>query len=326
MWTPGGTNARARGGRCHRYTVEALFSAVRAPGVSLALLASLSFGACTWAFDWEHTQCTVGADCAAFGADFEGALCVEGRCERVEGGAAGAGGAGGSGERWACVGRPAEASPGAYVTVSGVARDVSGLRLAGVSVRACNLFDVDCTKPVSGLVVTDATGSFSLEAPAALRGYLELTAEGTVPVLAVRGPFDTDTDFGDVVLPQRELVEQMHAFITGWVGRTESFDEVASIYAYIYDCEGQPVAGAQVAFSDPGTSQTVYFKNGVPDISASKTDDDGIAGILLARPGVNSMIVGMADGSEEVESLGVVMRKGHLTEAMPLPKKQATAP
>jgi hypothetical protein len=126
-------------------------------------------------------------------------------------------------------------------------------------------------------------------------------------------------------LPQRDLVEQIHTFITGWVGRTESFDEVASIYTFIYDCDGQPVAGAHVALSDPGTSQTIYFKNNVPEVTASKTDTDGVAGVLLARPGVNSVIVGMADGSEEVVSLGVVMRKGHLTEATPLPKKQATA-
>lgn len=286
-------------------------------------VASLSLGACTWAFDWEREQCSVGADCEALGAGFEGAQCVSSRCERglVAGAAGASGAAGGAPEGpWSCLAEPgSKATDTTATTFEGRVKSFAAAAVAGASVKACVVLDPDCRAPAAGPVLTDETGAFALALPASFSGYLEVSAAGYVP--AIYSPLVANAGGAaiNVDLLEPELADQIFAYVSAMVGRTGSLEEYGAVYARALDCTGAKTAGVRFSLESPGESTLVYFDNDTLDFAETQTTANGGAAFVFVAPGVNAVVATRVEGEVEVDRLGVVTRRGYLTTAVMSP-------
>ncbi len=294
-----------------------LRSAARAaPGAALLALAAFASGACSLAYDWGRPQCSSGADCAALGADFEGAECAAGRCEPLAAAGAGGGaGAGGEANPWACPEGSARASASfPAMTVTGRVGSVDAAAVAGASIKACGLLDVDCAAPAAGPATSDEAGAFALALPRSFSGYLEVSAEGYVPALA--GPIlvDTDGSVGAVDLIGVELASQLIAYVGATLGREASLGSFGALHARAFDCDGGKLAGVRFELGVPGESALVYLDNDALDFGAAQTTANGGGIFALVDPGINA-VAAIREGVE-VDRLGVIVRRGHLTTAL----------
>ncbi len=257
-------------------------------GFFVALLSTLA--GCSLAFDYDAVQCESAADCSALGV--ENGACVDGVCVANEGAAGGGGsggqGAGGSGgdggspvdPRWACVEGFQEPEPEGdlihlYKFESAVDPETP---LQNLQIKLCQIFEPDC-ETVIDMPVADATGAVELSLSPSFDGYLSVTADGLMPsFVLLQKP---------VVIPQTQKVIRMasQAVLTSLAAaQGATYDPMKGVTIVLaVDCSDERAPGVTIhsaqADADPDATP-FYFKNDIPDISATETDEQGAGGYL----------------------------------------------
>jgi hypothetical protein len=195
-------------------------------------------------------------------------------------GAAGAGMAAASNPAaadWSCLGDAAAAIPSApgtgTATYSVPVRSLFGAPVTNVSTRVCLPVDLTCATPLSEVSGLDPQGLLVVQVPVGFSGYLEVQVDAHVPTLFhMRKPVLRDMlDLQPVTpIPTAGLLQ-----LAGLLN-TEVVPELGVIALAVVDCQGSRAPGA--AFSNNLGGRVFYFIDGVPNVSASATDIQGLGG------------------------------------------------
>lgn len=293
---------------------------------SLILGATVVGAGCQAVIDADVVQCDTASDCDARGGDFAGRDCVEHVCRRriVDAG---------SGEAEA---GPVDPIVGCAGAVTWSAQDLSRkvrirrrfIKLIGeapivdLHVLACSSVDPECTSPYAE-GRTDAKGDVILDVPFAFRGYLHMpeapsTFSDMMPHLyAIYPPPEKDTDLSveprtgtsPILVSLGELnilLAQVGASVDPALGH---------LSAQVYDCLGNPLAGANVRSNtrDPKTIQYYYSGNNTPSLTAEATNETGVTGMLNLPPGVIGFDVTVPAIGKKFGTYSVLFKKGAVT-------------
>ena len=258
-----------------------------------AVLVCAGNSACSLFFDLGRVQCDTAADCSQAG--FSDASCADHVCVPLSSDPAGGGGDGGTGGTQATGGQggtpvePGWECLGSFVTPvpegdDPVAHNIrfeyatqAGVPPVGLSIKLCESLDVQCQMPISGIPQPDTNGAVIIEQPPSFRGFVEATADDTMPSVVYLQP--------PVVLPPKENVIRIirpteFSAIVSAAGQT--YDPTRGVGVVLTDnCNDDRSAGVALETLD-GDDETVafYFRGTLPDPEATSTDKQGAGGYL----------------------------------------------
>jgi hypothetical protein len=236
---------------------------------------------------------------------------------------------------WACISQPGEQlNPNIPISVTLLVMDaiqpstsagsidggsdldtVSGSFLPGISVKECDIRDSACTHGV-GPVVTDATGAATFHAAGSFAGFFDLEASGYMPVTLYPGnllvtdpvvsfPAYTITPDNFQILASAASSEKANLDPTVQLGHA---------LVTIYDCNDHQAPGVVVSYSSSGAQQLpFYFSGGLPSLSATQTDNFGLAGAINIQAGTVTATANLAPDSGVPTATGAGALLGSIT-------------
>lgn len=231
---------------------------------------------CSIVADADRSQCDVASDCGARG--FEDAYCDEGRCVALEMF---------DEADWECLTDFQSIVPPAGRLVPYRLRfegiNQPGQPPAGLSIRLCGSVDWQCDDPIADVPQPDETGSVTLELDPAFRGYLEVDGTELKPALAFLPSLWTWPP--PPIVFRLATVTDIEALVDA--SRVPRDSSVGFATLSSYDCSGGLAAGVSMGLADEGEQSLLpyYFRGGVPDFHASRTDDQGTGGWALVPVG-----------------------------------------
>ena len=178
-----------------------------------------------------------------------------------------------------CLNDPPASSPNVpateMVSYSLPVRSLFGAPLENLVARVCLPADPMCSTPISIVKGLTPNGLLVIQVPAGFNGFLEVLADGHVPVVFyMRRPVVRDTVDELPLSPIPTAgVPQIAALFNA-----EVLPELGLIAALVVDCRWNSVAGATISNNLGG--RTFYFANGLPSGAALATDSDGIGGFI----------------------------------------------
>jgi hypothetical protein len=198
---------------------------------------------------------------------------------------------------------------------------VSGAYLPGISVRSCALLDPDC---VSGStpVVTDDAGLAQMSVAGTFSGFFRLSGpmgtEQAVPVNLYPGRL-LASDQG-TRLPAYELspdgIQTLAITITTTPLSLDPDGGVGHVLANVYDCQDHQAAGVVLHLDTTGAeTQAFYFKDSVPNSSATQTDSFGLGGAINVPVGTQTLSASIADGGASLGTTTITVHAGQVTWA-----------
>lgn len=171
---------------------------------------------------------------------------------------------------------PSPALPGTeMVSYSLPVRSLFGAPLENLVARVCLPADPTCATPISIVNGLTPTGLLVLHVPAGFYGFLEVIADGHLPVVFyMRRPVVQDTvdDLPLSPIPSAGVPQIAALF------NVDVVPELGLIAALAVDCRWNSIAGA--TFSNNLGGRTYYFADGLPNATASATDAEGLGGFF----------------------------------------------
>jgi hypothetical protein len=191
-----------------------------------------------------------------------------------------------AGRDWSCLGpvtppvpTPAEGAERIIYSVQ-ILDFFTGLPQPGVKARACGLGDVECARPVTTPVASDAEGWLDVPLYAGFTGFLELTEAGVPGMLYILDPLTKDA------LPTYPYLTISTAGVEA-LGRAlgVSLDLAQGLISFrAFDCQGQPAPG--VRLTKVGAGVAWNFVGGLPSVTEQRTGPEGLGGFLNVPPGL----------------------------------------
>ncbi len=181
---------------------------------------------------------------------------------------------------------------------------VTGTWLPGVAVRTCSLRDPNCTSP-SPVVVTNDAGIANFQVTGDFAEFFDLRRSDLVPSTLYPGNLlaGQTTVSLPVFLVTPAALQAIGASVSNQATNPISLDPnggLGHVLVTIYDCQDHQAPGVSLAFSNTNPTKTVqfYFKSGVPVVSTSQTDFDGLGGASNLPAGAQT--VSATIGSQEM--------------------------
>lgn len=281
-------------------------------------LATILFGGCSIAFDLDREQCETNDDCAALG--FAGATCGADKvCVTASDGGGGQGGEGqgGSGgsplpENFACLDGYTAPDPGATVHHDyrfEIATADPGTPPVNAMMKVCRSLDASCSDPELTMGL-DAAGVAEFDLASDFQGFIELTADNTMPTLVF---FQQP-----VIIPPGQKVirvidETSFTNLSNLAGVTVDPTRGTAILL-AHDCADERSPGVRFTSSEIDEDTTPYhFKGSLPDPDATETDEQGAGGFANIVPGNITVQATIADGGRFIGESTFSVRAGHLS-------------
>lgn len=255
--------------------------------------------ACSLVVDANRTQCSVDADCAAFG----NSICVQSLCEPKPIP---------PDPKWGCLGMPVQPSTatGKFKVDFLVRHLITQQPLPGVTARACRKLDVECTDKVGEQVVTDDEGKVTLTVDANFEGYVRFEGSSIAPGLYFFNPGVTSD------LPQIPISigpPDTIALLALQAGAKQSPDRGVALIS-VRNCMGGVGDGVVLSSSvHDDLAVPFYSEAGLPSGSATQTDTDGYGGLLNAGAGTHTFTATLAATGQRVGAATLLVQSGALT-------------
>lgn len=182
---------------------------------------------------------------------------------------------------------------------------LDGRPIPQLSVRACQLADIDCQDPVTVAGPAGAEGWLDLTLPEGFGGYLELSAPRFVPGLWFLGELSPTK--GSYEYPI-SLVDLQTATEFSIAVGTELDPSRGLIFLYVFDCDGVPAADIQ--FTSDRNDSPWYLVTNIPSFATSVTSAHGVGGFANVQPGVSLLQSQFADGTPLGPPRAVYVRPG----------------
>jgi hypothetical protein len=238
--------------------------------------------------------------------------------------------------RWGCLSGPREVlDPALHVDVTLVAVDptwptvsagnldggsdldtITGDWLPGVAVRACTLLDPDCLNAPNA-VLTDDAGQAKFSLTGDFAGFFDLRRSDLIPATLYPGHLLAGQPVAS--FPTFDLTRTKFMNLATSAGASVSLNADAGVghaLVWIYDCQDHQAPGVSIAYDDLGRrGATFYFSNGLPDLTATETDDFGLAGAVDVPVGTLKATATLVSTGTEIGSASFDIRAGSLTSA-----------
>jgi len=216
-------------------------------------------------------------------------------------------------EQWSCLKDPVPTSSKTTFTqtlhfIDGASANFPSI--SGLSVRACQRIDFDCTSPLAPAVVTAADGVAVLTVPSGFAGYYEVTGRA---------------DYQSVIFVERIAVSDgayeysmvTKAVAAAYAAAADTMFQpgMANLTLVVRDCKGAPAAGIAFTLKSSGsTGSIVYLENSLPTAGTTQTDLTGVAASFALSPGALNGTAAAADGSFTVATRAALARAEWLTQ------------
>jgi hypothetical protein len=188
--------------------------------------------------------------------------------------------------------------------------------IAGLSVRACALRDLECVTPVSELLSVSADGWADVPLYEGFQGYLEITGETVISnILVFAAPIENAEPFAEPF----GIVERLALpTLTAGIGESQS-PSLGLIALRALDCEQRDASGVRYGIDKAGVPW--YFVGGIPSGSATQTTDSSVGGFLNVPAGVTIVRATLTSSMRDIVGpTSVIVREGWMTSVRFLPQ------
>lgn len=157
----------------------------------------------------------------------------------------------------------------------------TGALFPDVRVRACDVSDVTCSRPLTDWIAADAQGWVDLALFESFTGFIEIDSPAVPPYLFhIKDPLPAESvieyPLGVVARGSIEPLAQLSGL---------EYDPSAGVLAVrSFDCDGNPASGVSLATDSSGVIW--YYADGLPTFRTNASGEDGIGGIFNAPAGL----------------------------------------
>ena len=193
--------------------------------------------------------------------------------------------------------------------------------MAQVEARLCRRTDVNCSEPQSPVVLSDERGlvRFDVENEDPVQGftgYARLTRNDLMPALYF---FNPPIEGSTEMLPVQLLRLSVVGALTQQVGVSLNFERGVVLLS-AFDCRNEPAAGVTVTTDDPSNvSELFYSVGGLPQATATSTDDSGYAGLINVPPGKLSITGRLMPTRRVLGTINLLVGPGSITYSRMVP-------
>jgi hypothetical protein len=180
--------------------------------------------------------------------------------------------------------------------------------VANARARVCQISDPQCTTPVAEGLEANAEGIITFTVPGNFHGYLDVTADGFYPAIAVINPTRKLIDVMDVpTFRTSDLV--LMVSLTGQLPEANR----SQILGQFFDCEFNPLAN--MAAEIPDVNATIHYLStvGSPISDATGTSATGIWSAYNVEPRSQATVLYMSRNGERIGSSDLVLRAGYIS-------------
>jgi hypothetical protein len=181
----------------------------------------------------------------------------------------------------------------------------TGAIFPDVQVRVCDVSDVNCERPYTGMLPTDENGWVDLPLFENFTGFIEIIGPANLPYLFhIKDP-----------LPAESIIEYPLGVLAA--GSIEPLAQLSGIAveagsgvlaARNFDCAGVPARDVSLTTDSAGI--IFYFAGGLPTYRTTVTSDDGIGGVFNVPAGLVFFDAIAPTGASISGSQSVVIRPG----------------
>ncbi len=195
---------------------------------------------------------------------------------------------------------------------------VSGTVLSGVTVRACDTLDVDCTGG-SAPVVTSDGGAAEFHLAGDFAGFFNLSRPDLVPATLYPGNLlagQTMASFPAYDISPSGFMFLANSVIGSDVVSLDPNGTLGHALVTIYDCQDHQAPGVTLTYSSTGRgTKPFYFSGGLPMTNVMETDGFGLGGAINLPTGALTVRAVLAANRTAIGSTTFVVRPGAITFA-----------
>jgi hypothetical protein len=186
---------------------------------------------------------------------------------------------------------------------------------AGLTARACNKLDVNCTAPVASAPGVAADGALHLTVPQLFNGFVEITSPTSVPTL-----YFLNRDLQANASEALSVVNPMSLGALATSGGVSLDPTLGHLLIRVFDCDGEPASGVELTNNVGG--QPFIFVDGLPSLGPNVTTRDGLGGYVNVPLGFATLRGRTVSGSRQVAESSVVVRERWFTygDVEPVPQ------
>jgi hypothetical protein len=194
--------------------------------------------------------------------------------------------------------------------------------MAGVQVQLCRRSDVNCDAPQVAPAMSDERGvaRFEIESEDPVQGFTgfaRFTREDIMPGLYF---FNPPLEGASEVPPIQLLRLAVVGALMQQVGASLDFDR-GLVLLSTFDCRDEPAAGVTLTTDDPTEfSELFYSVDGLPQATATATDDSGYAGLINVPPGKLTVTGRLKLDRRVVGMINLIVRPGSITYSRMVPR------
>jgi hypothetical protein len=218
-------------------------------------------------------------------------------------------------EHWSCLGTAREPAkvPVFSETVDRVVYSIqvvdlsTGQIYSDARIRACGVADINCENPVTDTLSVDAEGWVDIPLFRDFTGFLEVTSSEAVPYI-----FYLNEPLGQSMVEYPLALISLASLgpLVGLLG-VDYRPGTGVIAVRAFDCRGDTASG--VALSTENEGVRWYFADGLPTSKGTRTDADGLSGLVNVQPGLAVVDVTAPNGVSIGGRQSVVVRPNWLS-------------
>jgi hypothetical protein len=178
-------------------------------------------------------------------------------------------------------------------------------------VRACGIADPVCSAPLTSFVTADSNGIIELPLFHGFAGYVEVTSDVTVPLLAFFASTltaNTSTIFEEPV--PRTLVQPSALVGLADVNGIDIDPTAGYIGIFSLNCSGRLTENVEFSMANQGQAVRFYFANNFPTIALEATTTDGVGGFVNVPGGAATVSANRVGTGELVRTATLFVRPG----------------
>lgn len=264
---------------------------------------------CSLTTDADREQCLVDSDCAARGPAFAGSICVDAWCTPEP--------------KWSCLDVPPTVSSVSdrFAVTLRVQDILTQQPMAGVQVELCRRADANCEVPQAAPTMSDDRGVARFEIQSVdpvegFTGFARFTRGDIMPGLYF---FNPPLEGSSEVPPIELLKPAVVGALIQQIGASLD-NERGLVLLSTFDCQDEPAPGVALTTDGPGERSEIFYSvDGLPQSTASATDNSGYAGLINVTPGKLAITGRLKRDRRLVGTVNLIVRPGSITYSRMVP-------
>lgn len=221
-------------------------------------------------------------------------------------------------DEWACLSDERPPTPAVALdrnrplTYRGIWLDLgTGAPPPNLRARACGITDPACGAPLTAFIAADANGLLELPLFHGFSGFLEITSDVTVPVLAFfTAAFTANEGSVATEFIPRTLIQPTAVVDLARLNGIEVDPATGYVAIYSLDCAGTLAENVAFSLDNQRAATRFYFANQFPSITLEATTPDGLGGFVNVSSGAATVSATLIGTGELVRTASLFLRAG----------------